>query len=129
MTFTRLSGALLAVILLLAVTGTASATSSSPSKLTLTVGAPNGPTITVKLHCAPPGGSHPQPKPACAELVAAEGDFDALGGNQELMACTMEYRPVVASARGNWEGHPVYWKHKYSNNCTKLSATGTVFDF
>jgi hypothetical protein len=132
MTSFRLSGTLLAVVALLSsavLTGTASADDRPQSTLTLTLKAPQGATSKVRLECEPAGGSHPSPKPACDEVTTAAGDFDALPGMPQLMACTMDYRPVVASVRGRWEGRSVRWKHKYSNSCTLRADTGVVFDF
>jgi len=131
MTFSRLSGALLAVVLSvvatgLAVTGTASA--NQTSYLSLAIASPEGPVKVVNLECAPAGGNHPNPKAACAELMAAQGDLNQVGGDQTA-ACTMEYRPVTASAYGHWEGQPVAWDQEFPNNCTLATNTGTVFVF
>jgi len=127
MTLTRLGGVLAAVALSFVATGFASA-STACSSLTLTIASPEGPATTVALTCDPAGGSHPDPKTACAELRAVAGDFDELAGEQTT-ACTMEYRPVIANADGTWHGRPVYWEARFSNHCTMTSATGTVFRF
>lgn len=127
MNITRLSGALLAVALPFAVTGVASANTSTTLSLTLAM--PEGPAKTVELQCDPEGGTHPNPTEACAELLAVQGDFTALPANQQLTNCTMEYRPVIAVADGTWNGEPVAWEHEFSNHCTMGSATGTVFRF
>jgi hypothetical protein len=131
MTFSRLSGALLAVVLsfaatVLVVTGTASA--QQTSYLSLAIITPEGPFEVVNLECDPTGGSHPNAKEACAELTAADGDLNQVG-TDEPVACTMEYRPVTASARGHWEGRPVAWDQEFPNNCTMTTDTGTVFAF
>ena len=84
---------------------------------------------TVELECDPAGGTHPNPKDACDELLLAQGDFDALAYQQELTNCTMEYRPVIAVAYGTWRGEPVFWEHEFGNHCTLRTATGTVFQF
>lgn len=99
------------------------------SRLTLTVKAARGAKTTVRLDCQPSGGSHPEPKRACLEVTAARGEFDHLPGSPEMIACTMEYRPVVAVVRGHWRGERVHWEHQYPNPCTLLSKTGVVFDF
>jgi hypothetical protein len=127
MMFTRLSGALLAVALPFAVTGVASA--SPDTSLTLTVAVPDGSAESVELACDPPGGTHPNAKRACAELHAAQGDFDALPDNQEQAFCTMEYQPVTAVAEGTWHGEPVRWAREFGNKCSLRTATGTVFLF
>jgi hypothetical protein len=131
MTFSRLSGALLAVVLSvvatgLAVTGTASA--HQTSYLSLAIVSAEGPVEVVTLECAPTGGTHPNAKAACADLTTADGDLNQVGDDQ-LVACTMEYRPVTASARGHWEGKLVTWEQEYPNNCTLTTDTGTVFHF
>lgn len=125
--FTRLSGALLAVALPFAVTGVASA--SPDTSLTLTVAVPDGSAESVRLTCQPPGGTHPNATRACAELLAAQGDFNDLPGNQEPGFCTMEYRPVIAVAEGTWRGKPVSWEAEFGNDCTLHTVTGTVFLF
>lgn len=127
MKFTRLSGALLAVALPFAVTGVASA--SSDTALTLTVAASDGSGESVGLLCDPPGGTHPNASSACADLLAAQGDFEALPDQQEPAFCTMEYQPVTAVAVGTWRGEPVRWAHEYGNACSLHTATGTVFLF
>ena len=83
----------------------------------------------VSLECDPTGGSHPNAKAACQDLLAADGELDQIGGDDQLTACTMEYRPVTASANGQWNGKPVTWNEEFPNNCTLTTATGTVFDF
>jgi hypothetical protein len=45
------------------------------------------------------------------------------------MACTMEYRPVIAVADGTWRGEPVAWEQEFSNPCTLRTSTGPVFQF
>jgi len=131
MTFSRLSGALLAVVLSvvatgLAVTGTASA--HQTSYLSLAIVSPEGPVKVVTLECDPAGGTHPNSKAACADLATADGDLDQVVDDQ-LVACTLEYRPVTASAHGHWEGRPVTWNQEYPNDCTLTTDTGTVFRF
>lgn len=130
MTTYRLSGALLAIALPFALPfATAGAANAGPaSSLTLTLAAPDRPGKVVDLKCEPSGGSHPKAKRACAELVAANGDFGGLRG-EELTSCTMEYRPVTAVAEGTWRGRPVSWSAEFGNACVKDTATGSVFDF
>ena len=131
MKLTRLSGALLAVALPLALTGlvTGTAGASPGTALVLTVAVPDGPADTVVLECEPTGGSHPHARRACAELFAAKGKFEDLPGEQEHTSCTMEYRPVVAVAEGTWRGEHVEWEHEFGNGCTLRTATGSVFRF
>jgi hypothetical protein len=134
----RLSGLLLAAATLLTTvlvtpadaTTPGAATADRPvSRLTLTVKAPNGTKTTVHLDCQPAGGSHPKPERACLEVTDARGNLNHLSGSPDMIACTMEYRPVVAVARGHWHGKRVRWEHQYPNPCTLLYRTGVVFDF
>jgi subtilisin inhibitor-like len=100
------------------------------TKLALTVRGPRDRGgETVLLECQPARGTHPHPKRACLELKVARGNFDHLPGNPELAACTMDFRPVVASVRGLWRGEWVSWQHRYPNPCTMRAETGVVFDF
>jgi hypothetical protein len=127
MKFTRLSGVLLAVALPFAVTGVAAA--HPDTLLTLTVAVPEGDAESVRLLCDPPGGTHPNARRACAEIHAAQGDFDSLPGSPKPAVCTMEYRPVTVVAEGTWHGDEVDWQRQFSNACTMRGATGTVFLF
>lgn len=133
MTSFRRGAAVLAVAAMLStavLTGTASAAEDRPrSRLILQLATQDGTRGTVRLECGPAGGSHPNPKPACDEVSAAGGDFAELPGMPGPMACTMEYRPVVASVRGRWEGERVRWSREYGNGCTLRVDTGVVFDF
>lgn len=97
--------------------------------LRLTVTAPEADAEGVLLTCRPAGGSHPNADRACAEIVAAQGDFNALPGAPGQTGCTMEYQPVTAVAEGTWRGEPVSWRHEFGNTCTLHTATGTVFQF
>lgn len=130
MTSYRFGGVLLAATTLLStvLTGTATADYSA-STLTLSVEEARGTLGTARLECRPAGGSHPNPAHACADVATAEGDLDSLPGSPSQISCTMENRPVVATARGWWHGEPVRWQHQYPNPCTLLSRTGVVFDF
>lgn len=137
MTSFRLSGTLLAVAALLCVAGTSASASASvtasvtaeprPSAFKLVVQGPSDGVHAVHLRCDPPGGSHPGPFPACAELAEVDGDFAQL--EKGPVACTMELRPVTARAHGVWRGKLVHWQEQFSNPCVLRAATGTVFDF
>lgn len=128
MNSTRLCGVLLAVVALFPVALTSAASAEvRPSTLTLTIAGQEGTLRMALLRCDPPGGSHPQPWWACAELTDAGGDFTQL--EEQLIMCTMEFRPVTAGARGLWDGELVVWKREFSNPCTMRAATGTVFAF
>jgi hypothetical protein len=127
MKLSGISGALLAIVLPFAMSGVASA--CPDTTMTLTLAGPEGDPKSVQLTCEPTGGSHPNADSACAEILAAHGDFDGLPGEFEQTACTMEYRPVTAVVDGTWRGEPVSWQSEYGNSCTLRNATGTVFLF
>ncbi|OLF08962.1 SSI family serine proteinase inhibitor [Actinophytocola xanthii] len=128
MTSHRLGGTLLALAASLSVVLAPTADAEPrTSTLTLAVLGPEGALHVVRLLCDPPGGTHPAPVRACRELAAAGGDFDELGREDGM--CTMEYRPVVAVARGDWDGEPVRWRERFANPCLMSMGTGTVFDF
>jgi hypothetical protein len=133
MTSYRLGAAMLVAVTLLStlLTGSASAAVEhrGSATLILTVRAPHGHSTTVRLECRPPGGSHPKPRLACRAVTAARGDFDNLPGSPEQIFCTMIYQPVIASARGIWNGMPVRWQKTFGNRCELHAATDVVFDF
>lgn len=130
---TRLAGAvLLAISIVLApvvATGDASA-AMLPTALVLSVrDVPTGSYQLTLLRCDPPGGTHPRAGEACADLALAGGDFDRLPGDPETHICTLEYRPVIASARGVWRSRGVRWSHTFGDSCALRAGTGPVFDF
>lgn len=139
----RLTGALLAAATLLATifVGSASAdtntqaagtTSANPyarTSLVLTLQVPRSYPRSVVLHCQPPGGSHPNAAQACREVNIARGNFNRLPGAPTVAACTMVFRPVVASVWGVYRGRWVFWQHRYANPCLLRTATGTVYAF
>jgi Subtilisin inhibitor-like len=127
MKFSRVGGTLLALALPFAVSGVAGA--CPVHALTLTVTSPIGDSKSVELTCEPAGGTHPNANRACAEILAAQGDFDALPGDPDQVACTMEYRPTTAAVEGTWDGEHIVWQREFSNDCTLHSATGAVFRF
>ncbi|MFD0150085.1 SSI family serine proteinase inhibitor [Streptomyces sp. NPDC055721] len=121
-------------------TGTAEAAPASlyaPSALVLTVGEGAHPATgtvvrAVTLNCAPaPSGSHPAPEEACAELVAADGDFTSLTGLGDGRPCTREWNPVTITGDGVWQGRRVTWSETYGNPCELRARTAeaAVFAF
>ncbi|MCY9787383.1 SSI family serine proteinase inhibitor [Nocardiopsis sp. EMB25] len=78
----------------------------------------------VSLVCAPKGGagSHPRAADACAAIARA-GSIKAVPADPAA-ACTLEYRPVIASARGSEN-----YRAKFGNTCLLHAAKGVVFDF
>ncbi|MFP3989741.1 subtilase-type protease inhibitor [Streptomyces sp. E11-3] len=119
--------------------GTAQAANATslyaPSDLVLAIGqGEEAATMTadraVTLTCAPrPGGSHPAASAACNELGAAEGKFDQLVVSAPQVACTMEWRPVVVTADGFWDGRRVSWSTTFANQCqmrASLAGSSTL---
>ncbi|MFH8484387.1 subtilase-type protease inhibitor [Streptomyces longisporoflavus] len=80
----------------------------------------------VTLTCAPKAaGTHPAASAACAELRAANGEFGNLVGATHDMICTKEWRPVVVSVDGVWQGKRVAWSTTFANSCEmRASLTG-----
>ncbi|MEX3106564.1 serine protease [Streptomyces sp. V2] len=68
---------------------------------------------------------HAHAAEACAQLRAARGDIRAVPP-QEIF-CTLEYAPVTASARGQWNGRPVQYRETFGNKCEMTAKTGAVF--
>jgi hypothetical protein len=97
------------------------------AELTLTYMAEAGFATAVKLDCYPPGGGHPQPAQACAELAAAGGDPDRI--QPEHGMCMMIYMPITAYITGRWHHTVVAWQHKYGNSCEMHRALGVLFAF
>ncbi|WP_128374586.1 subtilase-type protease inhibitor [Streptomyces cavernae] len=118
-------------------TPAASAGLYAPSALVLTVGhgpdaAEAAPERAVTLSCAPTAsGTHPDPAAACAELRAFHGDFGLLVDRNrgEGAFCTKEYRPVVVTAAGVWQGKRVTFERTFANDCVKNAAGRSVFAF
>jgi Subtilisin inhibitor-like. len=87
------------------------------------------PLRAVTLTCTPtPGGTHPAPEAACAELRAVDGRFSALRGDQDR-ACIKIYDPLVVTAEGVWEGQRVRYERTFGNSCTLQTEAGPVFSF
>src|SRR5437899_672322 len=104
-------GAALTLSCLAGATGAAHADSAessrlyAPSSLVLIIGKGTDATSSavqraVLLRCAPtPGGDHPSPAQACADLNAAQGDFNALAAATDpTKFCPMLWDPVVITA-------------------------------
>lgn len=43
--------------------------------------------------------------------------------------CSITYDPVVATAQGFWQGHPINFKRQYVNDCEMHARTGAIFRF
>lgn len=95
----------------------------APSSLVLAVGqGSEAATATmeraVTLTCTPKAsGTHPSATAACRELNAANGEFAQLVGSASGMACTKEWKPVVVTADGVWQGRRVAWSATFGNTC------------
>jgi subtilisin inhibitor-like len=85
------------------------------------------PLRTAVLTCEPAGGSHPHANDACETLKAVNGDIGKLAGAHTV--CPMVLKPVTLTARGSWQGQPVSFEKKYSNECVAEAETGKVFSF
>ncbi|MBC2868464.1 protease inhibitor [Streptomyces mexicanus] len=118
----------------LAAPSVAPASLYAPSALVLTVGhgdraATTTPERAVTLTCAPAAsGTHPAAAEACARLRAADGDFAALSAPDDVL-CTKEYRPVVVTAEGVWQGKRVSYERTFANECVKNASATSVFAF
>lgn len=105
----------------------------APSALVLTVtrgeSAQAAPERAVTLSCKPTAtGTHPAANSACTQLRAANGDFEDLKTEGDLY-CTKEWRPVVVTAQGVWEGKRVSYERTYANTCVKNVEGSSVFAF
>lgn len=91
-------------------TGTQSLYAPSALVVSVTAGpdAANGTVLrAATLVCAPrPGGTHPDPAAACAELKANGPSLDALTAPRANIRCTKEWNPVTVTADGVWQGQP-----------------------
>ncbi|MCX4776322.1 subtilase-type protease inhibitor [Streptomyces sp. NBC_01264] len=84
----------------------------------------------VTLVCAPlPGGTHPAPEAACAELQAHAPELDALAEPRPDAACTREWSPMTVTAEGVWEGRRMTYSYTHANPCALWNSTGTLFSF
>lgn len=99
------------------------------SMLTLTVTHPEKTTSgarTVTLRCNPPGGTHPNPAAACADLARSNGRIVRDPGET---VCTLEYRATAARATGVWRGRVITFDMTFPNDCVMHARTGRLFRF
>lgn len=95
----------------------------APSSLVLAIGeGEEADTATmqraVTLTCAPKAsGSHPAASAACAELRSVDGEFAQLVDASPGAFCTKEWRPVVVTVDGVWQGRHVAWSKTFGNGC------------
>jgi hypothetical protein len=97
------------------------------STIVLTTSTADAGVRSVTLHCEPSGGSHPNPRGACDELLRSDGDVQGVQDSDAL--CTFEYRPVHVTAVGSWRGRHRSFDHVYANACVMRVDTGSVFQF
>ncbi|MBT2481780.1 subtilase-type protease inhibitor [Streptomyces sp. ISL-94] len=84
----------------------------------------------VTLVCAPtPGGTHPNPAAACAELRASAAELDELAAPGAGAACTREWNPVTVTADGVWQGRRLSYSYTFANPCGLRHTAGTLFNF
>jgi Subtilisin inhibitor-like len=84
--------------------------------LTIVINDGSSSTVTWRLTCDPPGGTHPDPKAACRALEA--NGADALPPVPEDKACTQIYGgPETASITGTWQGQPVMSRFARNDGC------------
>ncbi|WP_329388925.1 subtilase-type protease inhibitor [Streptomyces sp. NBC_01351] len=84
----------------------------------------------VTLACTPtPGGTHPDPVGACAELREYGARLDAVTAPAADTACTREWNPMTVTADGVWDGRRLSYAHTFGNACGLRGTTGMLFDF
>ena len=74
------------------------------------------------------GAGRPYRESACTDLDAADGDLDALPG-QDTAVCSNDVVRVVTTVDGTYEGRSVRWERTYESECDLILATGRIFDF
>ncbi|MGC5345093.1 SSI family serine proteinase inhibitor [Streptomyces sp. DT24] len=91
------------------------------TRLTVTIANSGDPAAngTFVLECEPVGGTHPDPKGACARLAKAAdlGDDPFMPVPQDLM-CTLQYGgPATAKVSGTWRGREFEASFERSDGC------------
>ncbi|MFK8906315.1 SSI family serine proteinase inhibitor [Streptomyces sp. YS-3] len=84
------------------------------------------------LQCTPTlQGHHARAALACAQLDSVDGDIREIRelreGPQQDIPCDLNYGPVTAEARGQWNGRPVHYRETFANQCDMHAQTGAVF--
>ncbi|MDQ0749661.1 hypothetical protein QF034_003892 [Streptomyces africanus] len=74
---------------------------------------------TYELHCGPDGGSHPDPRGACAALERdTRWGRDVFTPAPQGGFCTMQYGgPATARVTGTWAGRPVDATYDRRDGC------------
>ena len=108
-------------------TTSSSSAATATTSLVLTITPSGGAGHSVTLTC-PAGGTHPDPKDACAALDAAGGDIGKVTPASGQM-CPHYVRPVTATANGTYSGRPESWAQTFNNSCELDRATHPIFAF
>ncbi|WP_051704468.1 SSI family serine proteinase inhibitor [Glycomyces sp. NRRL B-16210] len=83
---------------------------------------------SITLSCPAQWSAHPNAEEACAQLEAAGGHIDAIGGGDGM--CTAQYDPVRVVVTGNWHRASHFFIGTYGNRCQAVQATGgALLDF
>ncbi|MFE0654488.1 SSI family serine proteinase inhibitor [Streptomyces sp. NPDC059534] len=86
-------------------------------------------TSSVWLDCPSRRGTgHPHRESACADVSAADGDFDRLPGRTTAI-CSNDSRTTTVTAHGTHGLREVDWERTFTNDCALTLATGKLFDF
>jgi hypothetical protein len=118
----RLAACGLALLTALALTPGAASAERYADRYVLTVtDEGTGQRSVTTLACGPAGGTHPAAEAACA-VIAAAGSIEAVPPAEGF--CTMEYRPVTATAYGH-----EHFEQTFGNPCILRMAKGEVFSF
>ncbi|MBF6439563.1 alkaline protease [Nocardia cyriacigeorgica] len=84
----------------------------------------------VMLSCTSnPAGSHPNPEAACDELLFADGNFEVVVKPKSGVTCTKEWKPIVVTAQGVWQGKRVSYANMFASPCQFTYGQGTIFSF
>jgi Subtilisin inhibitor-like len=91
-------------------------TEAAETDLTIVVNDGSSSTVTWRLTCDPPGGTHPTPEAACRALEA--NGTAALPPVPNDKACTQIYGgPETADISGTWQGQPIMSKFARNDGC------------
>ncbi|MEW2415431.1 subtilase-type protease inhibitor [Streptomyces sp. NPDC046866] len=107
----------------------------APSAIVLSITAGENPAQdrvmrAVTLVCAPaPGGTHPSPAAACADLRAHATRLDVSAQPGPGVDCTREWNPMTVTAEGVWQGRRLSYSYTFGNPCGLRHASGALFRF
>ncbi|WP_432765798.1 SSI family serine proteinase inhibitor [Nocardia cyriacigeorgica] len=75
------------------------------------------------------GRSHPNPEAACDELRSADGNFEVVVKPKSGVTCATEWKPIVVTAQGVWQGKRVSYANIFAYPCQFTYGQGTIFSF